>query len=99
MAASANLRRNFESRAHGRIVRIGGVIAGWTMAVLTLDTFQVGRGSGAGKPAGQPVTNRMAGQTAWVFILMNLLQSRERLGMPSIRDSIMNALMALDTRS
>src|SRR5579862_3021083 len=96
MTAAANLCRNLQARPRRRVVRIGGVVARWSMAIFALNAFELRSGGGVGEPRGHAVANRMASQAAWVRVLMNLLQSRKCLGMQSVHHGIVNRLVTFD---
>jgi hypothetical protein len=98
VAAATNLCRNFKPWDNGGVVWIRGVVAGRAVAVFALNTFQLGSNSRTDEPGRNAITNRMAGQTARVRILINLLETSKSLGMQRIHDGVVDLLVAFNTR-
>jgi hypothetical protein len=96
VAATANLRGNFEPRPRGRIVGVGSVVARGAVTILALHAFQLGRSRRAGEPSRFTVADGVTGQAGGIFVLMTLLQARERLRVQGAHDGVVNLLVALE---
>ena len=66
MTAATDRGRDVHAGDDGEIIRIGGVIAGWSMAVFALHARELRRFGQADKTRWQTVTDRVTGQAGAV---------------------------------
>src|SRR5436189_6117107 len=95
MTSTAHCGGKFGARSGDRIVRIGRVIAGRTVAILALNAGKLRGCNLAGESRRQLVPHRVAGQTTGILVLMGLLERFEGAPMPRIRHRVVNLAVAL----
>src|SRR5437899_4059737 len=70
MATATNGAGQFNARSNRRIIRIRSVIAGGAVAILTLDTAELGGCGRTDEAGGKAITDSVTGQALRVFILL-----------------------------